>query len=118
MSREVSISSVPQTANDTTFVMNRAVSRQAILRRVVAGAFLGLAWGAAMRAWMAMLALEFGERPQFSWQGTFGAILLPAALIGAIQGGAAYAAETSQRKWWRWAILSPLLLVIGPLVFL
>jgi hypothetical protein len=62
---------------------------------------------------MTVLALKFGEQPKFSWRGTFGGILLPAALVGAWLGAAIYAAETSSSKRWRWSILSPLLLVLG-----
>jgi hypothetical protein len=114
MRQEMLTSPIPQTVNATTLVADQSISRKAILGRVAAGAILGLAWGAALRAWMALLALKFGERPQVTWQGTFGAILLPAALMGAILGGAAYAVETSGRKRWRWALLSPLLLILGP----
>jgi hypothetical protein len=89
---------------------------KAITRRVAIGSFLGLAWGASLRAWMALLALKFGERPQFTGEGTFGAILLPTALVGAMLGGAAYVAETSGSKRWRWATLLPLLLVLGPAI--
>jgi hypothetical protein len=96
---------------------NLAIQRRAMVHRVAVGTLLGLAWGASLRAWMVVLALEFGERPHFTWQGTFGAILLPAALMGAILGGATHAAETSAKTRWRWATLSPLLLVIGPAIF-
>src|SRR6478752_3397912 len=84
--------------------------------RVAAGAVLGLAWGAALRGWMVVLALEFGERPHFTWQGTFGGILLPAATMGAMLGVAAAAEDASARKWRRRATLSPLLLVLGPAI--
>ncbi len=84
--------------------------------QAAAGAVLGLAWGAALRGWMVVLALEFGERPHFTWQGTFGGILLPAAVVGAILGVSASAEGPSARKWSRWAILSPLLLVLGPAI--
>jgi hypothetical protein len=33
---------------------------------MVVGACLGLAWGFALRAWMVVLALKFGEQPQFT----------------------------------------------------
>jgi hypothetical protein len=89
---------------------------KAITRRVAIGTFLGLAWGASLRAWMALLALKFEEPPQFTWNGTFGAVLLPTALVGAMLGGAIYVAETSDRKRWRWATLLPLLLVLGPAI--
>jgi succinate dehydrogenase hydrophobic anchor subunit len=61
---------------------------------------------------MALLAVELGDRPRLTWSGSFGAILLPAAVIGALLGLAASIAETSDSKWWRWALLSPLLLAI------
>jgi len=114
MSQEVSVSPVLQTVTVRAPVADRAISRRAILRRVVVGATLGLAWGVALRAWMALLALEFGDRPQFTWHGTFGAILLPAALMGGILGVAAFSAETSDVKRWRWGIFSPMLFVLGP----
>lgn len=85
-------------------------------KQVLYGAFLGLTWGASLRAWMTVLTLEFGSRPEFTWSGTFGAILLPAALVGALLGKAAHAAETSGNKWWRWATLSPLLLMVAPML--
>lgn len=86
------------------------------VRRAVGGAFLGLAWGAALRAWMVVLALEFGDRPQFTWHGTFGAVLLPAALTGALLGVAATAGRPSETARWRLIIFSPLLLVVGPVI--
>jgi hypothetical protein len=73
--------------------------------------------GASLRTWMVLLALKLGDSPHFTWEGTFGAILLPTALVGAVLGGATYVAESSDRKWWRWAILLPLLLVLGPVIF-
>jgi hypothetical protein len=94
----------------------RFINIKAMIRRIAIGAFLGLAWGAALRAWMVLLALKFGDVPQFTWGGTFGGILLPAALLGAMTGVATYVAECSDKKWWRWATLLPLLLVLGPLI--
>lgn len=87
-------------------------------RRMLVGGFLGLAFGESLRAWMALLALEFGSTPQFTWTGTFGGILLPAALAGVLLGAAAHDAETSDKKRWRWAILSPLLMIAGPALVL
>lgn len=97
-----------------------------MMRRVVVGAFLGLAWGATLRAWMTLLALVFGDRPQYTWLGAFGAILLPAALMGAMLGWATWAAETPDatsagnpiRKRWRWAILSPLVMFLAPAILI
>lgn len=65
---------------------------------------------------MVVLALEFGERPHFTWQGTFGGMLLPAAIMRSILGVAASAEDASARKSRRWATLSPLLLVLGPAI--
>lgn len=82
-------------------------------RWMVVGACLGLAWAVALRAWMVVLALKFGEQPNFTWRGTFAGILLPAALVGAWLGGATHSSATSGSKTWRWSFLSPLLLVLG-----
>lgn len=113
MSQDVSIRTNPQTVKATTLGTMKAASHKDITRRVVVGACLGLAWGVALRAWMVMLALKFGEHPKFTWRGTFGGILLPAALVGACLGAATHAAANSSSKRWRWSILSPLLLVLG-----
>jgi hypothetical protein len=90
---------------------------RAIARFVSVGLVLGLAWGAALRAWMAVLAMQFGETPEFSWRGAFGAVLAPAALVGAILGAASYFAEMRNASAWRWAILSPLLFVVFSVMF-
>lgn len=111
------MSQITQTANDANLSAKLVIHRHTMTRRIAVGTFLGLAWGASLRAWMVVLALEFGERPHFTWLGTFGAILLPAALMGAILGVASHTAETSAKTRWRWAILSPLLLVIVPVIF-
>jgi hypothetical protein len=65
---------------------------------------------------MVGLALQFGASPQFTWEGTFGGILLPAATVGAILGVAASGEGASARKWRRWAALSPVLLVLAPAI--
>lgn len=88
-----------------------------IVSRVLVGAFLGVVWGASLRTWMALLAVELGDRSQFSWLSTVGGVLLPAMLMGALLGAAVYIAETSDRKHWRWLLLSPLLLITGPVFF-
>lgn len=91
-------------------------ARRAMAWRAAAGGFLGFSWGGALRTWMVILALKFGEQPKFTWRGTLGGILLPAALVGAILGVATHAAQTSEQKRWRWSILSPLILILGPAV--
>lgn len=102
--------------NPATLAVSRPFFQYAVTMRTIAGAFLGFAWGAALRGWMVLLALNFGERPQFTWQGTIAGILLPAAVLGAMLGRLKSAAEVSRRKLW-WVILSPFLLVIGPAIF-
>lgn len=87
--------------------------RKEYIQPIAIGAFLGLAWGAALRAWMVTLALELGSPPKYSWLGTFGGILLPSAIVGAILGCAASVAHTTHSTRWRWALLSPWLLVIA-----
>jgi hypothetical protein len=116
MSESPSPRSITRSANDPASSSHQAVNRSSFASRSLVGAFLGLAWGASLRAWMVLLALELGDRPEFSWTGTFAAVLFPAALCGAILGGAVYVAETSAGKRWRWAILSPLLLPLGPAI--
>ena len=69
---------------------------------VVAGALLGLAWGSSLRAWMALLAFQLGDPQKVTWQGTFAGVLLPAMVVRALDGGAVYAAKTSERKGCRW----------------
>lgn len=92
--------------------MPQFVARQALTVRTAVGAFLGMAWGAALRGWMVLLALNFGEQPQFTWQGTLGGILIPATVVGALLGRA----KGSETKRW-WVIFSPWLLVLGPAIF-
>lgn len=113
MSQDVSLISDPPSGKATTLPMLKTALHKDITRRAVVGACLGLAWGAALRAWMVILALNFGESPKFTWRGTFGGILLPAALVGSWLGAASHAAETSTSKRWRWVVSSPLLLVLG-----
>ena len=51
-----------------------------------------------------------------TWSGTFGAILLPAVVVGALLGAAVYDAESSDRQRWRWAGFAPLLLAVAAAV--
>lgn len=111
MASDLSLGSVSQPTPE-----NMTLHRSPIARRVFAGSFLGLTWGASLRAWMVLLALELGDNPRFTWSGTFGAVLFPTALVGALLGAAAHDAEVSDRKRWRWTILSPLLLIVGPVI--
>ena len=78
---------------------------------------MGLAWGLALRSWMAVLALGFGDWPVFTVRGTFAAVVAPAVVMGAVLGWAEHARRTGG-KGWRWAALAPLLLVLPPAVLL
>lgn len=80
---------------------------------VMVGAFLGLTWGCALRAWMVLLTLQLGDWPNVTWRGTFAGVLLPATLLGALIGHAISTAKISGRKCWRLVLVSPLLLVLG-----
>lgn len=81
------------------------------MRIILCGAALGLAWGAGLRGWMAVLA---GESSRYTWSGTVLGVLLPATLVGATLGWAEQARRTGGRRGWRWAALSPLLFVVMP----
>ncbi len=78
-------------------------------RVTLLGAILGLAWGAGLRGWMAVIA---GGSSSFTWSGTFVAILLPSTLVGAALGWAEHARRTGGRGAWRWTALTPLLFVM------
>lgn len=83
------------------------------VRGAALGALAGLAWAAALRAYMAEVA---GPLSRVDWAGTFGAILLPGALAGALLG-AAYARRAAGRtRGLRWFGLAPLLLAFAPLL--
>jgi hypothetical protein len=100
---------------EPNFAMSLGMHLETVAGRMAVGTFLGLVWGASLRAWMVLLALQGGGQPHFTWSGTFGGILLPAALMGAVLGGASHVEASAHSRWW--TILSPLLLMVGPLVF-
>jgi hypothetical protein len=78
-------------------------------RSVVLGAILGTAWSASMRGYMAQLA---GSESTVTWLGTFGAVLLPGAVVGALLGWASHR-RGAVPAWLAW---SPLLLAATPLI--
>ena len=81
-------------------------------RAIAIGAFLGLFWGVSMRAWMTVLAFEFGDWPIYTARGTFVSVVAPAAAMGALLGWAEAARRDGGRRGWRWATLAPLLMVV------
>jgi hypothetical protein len=77
-------------------------------RSVVVGAVLGVAWSASLRGYMAQLA---GPESQVTWLGTFGGVILPGAVVGALLGWARHRRGAGP-AWLAW---SPLLLAVAPL---
>jgi hypothetical protein len=75
---------------------------------VVVGAVLGTAWSASLRGYMAQLA---GPASQMTWLGTFGGVILPGAVVGALLGWARHRRGAGP-AWLAW---SPLLLAMAPL---
>jgi len=87
---------------------DRAGRRQAA-RYVLLGALLGLTWGSSLRGWMIQLA---GPDSTFTWSGTFGGLLAPAVVVGALLGWAGHLRRTGGRPRPRWLVPAPLLLPI------
>jgi hypothetical protein len=73
---------------------------------VLLGALCGLAWATALRAFMSEVA---GPESGASWSGTFGWILAPGLVAGALLGWAEHLRRTGGRRRWRWLALAPLL---------
>ncbi len=85
---------------------------QETAKAVLAGAVLGLAWGTALRGWMASLALEFGDWPRITAAGTFGSVLAPATVAGGLLGWAYACRRAGRGMGWRWTAAAPLLLAV------
>lgn len=118
MTLEKQSSSPDQKAISLNNIYESIKERSAALKYTSAGALLGLSWAAALRAWMVLLALEFGDQPRVTWVNTFVVILLASAMVGAILGTAEFIRRTTGNPRWRWAALAPLILVIYPLLFM
>ena len=78
---------------------------------LILGAVIGLTWSAALRAYMVSLA---GHASAFSWWGTFGSILFPGALSGALLA-------LAWRRGWQarpstWFAFAPTPLALVPLL--
>ena len=63
-------------------------------------------WAAGLRVFMSEVA---GPETAATWMGTFGWILVPGLLAGALLGWAEHLRRTGGRQGWRWLALSPLL---------
>ena len=79
---------------------------------VAIGITCGIAWAAGFRSYMVELA---GPASTFTWWGTFGAILLPGAVAGALLGWAEALRRAGGRRGWRWLALAPLAFAIAPM---
>ncbi len=77
------------------------------------GAFGGLAWACALRAYMVELV---GSASRIEWVGTYLQILLPAVITGALLGLAEYFRRTGGRPGWRWLAAAPVVLAVAPLL--
>ncbi|GLZ47905.1 hypothetical protein Acsp06_40900 [Actinomycetospora sp. NBRC 106375] len=78
-------------------------------QRVAAGVVGGIAWGAALRGFMAALA---GPASVVTWLGTFGFLLLPSAVVGGLLG---YAEHRRRRgRPGRRLTLVPLIFALDP----
>jgi hypothetical protein len=80
------------------------------VRLLVLGGVFGLAWSAGLRGFMAEVA---GAGSLVDWTGTFGWILLPGVITGALLGWAEFLRRTGGRRGWRWLALSPLVQAAG-----
>lgn len=80
---------------------------------VVIGSVCGLAWSAALRGWMSELA---GSSSGIHWFGTFGAVLLPGLITGALLGWAEHLRRRGGVSGWRWLALAPLTFAIAPML--
>ena len=87
-------------------------ARPAIITQILVGAVVGLAWGAAFRAYMAEIA---GGASRLEWYGTFVGVLAAGVITGALLGLAEYFRRTGGRRHWRWLALAPLAFAILPL---
>jgi uncharacterized membrane protein YgdD (TMEM256/DUF423 family) len=84
-------------------------SRHAVLRAALIGLGLGVAWGAAARAWMRLVSTE----PEFSWVGT-SMILGLSGVLGLLIGLSWVARRaTGRRRWFRLLFLPGLILFAG-----
>jgi hypothetical protein len=78
-------------------------------RLVVAGVVCGIAWGAALRGFMATVA---GPESEVTWLGTFGFILLTSALVGGLLGYAEHRRRVGRPR--RRLTLVPLIFAVDP----
>ncbi|POH67894.1 MULTISPECIES: hypothetical protein [Cryobacterium] len=93
--------------------MDDKSAEPAAVSLIVIGAICGIAWAAGFRAYMVELV---GIASTFEWDGTFGAILLPGAIAGALLGWAEALRRSGGVRGWRWLALAPLAFAVAPLL--
>jgi hypothetical protein len=72
---------------------------------VALGGLCGLAWAAGLRGFMALVA---GLEHHTTWVGTFGWVLVPGVVTGALLGWAEHLRRTGGRRHRRWLACAPL----------
>jgi hypothetical protein len=98
--------------SDTTTNLTRLrTEHEAGARLALVGAGGGLAWSCALRGWMMAIA---GPESTVTWAGTFGGVLVPAAVVGGLLGWAE-ARRLAGSSPSGWLVASPLLLGLAPL---
>lgn len=90
-----------------------AADRRTAAALITIGAVCGIAWAAGFRGYMVALA---GPSSTFGWAGTFGALILPGAIVGGLLGWAEVLRRRGGRRGWRWLALAPLAFAIAPLL--
>ena len=97
---------------ESSVVEADARTRHSAVATVLVGAVSGVAWAAALRAYMAEIA---GGASRLDWYGTFVGILAAGLITGALLGLAEYFRRTGGRRHWRWLALAPLTFAVLPL---
>jgi len=80
-----------------------------LLRAALTGLVGGALWGVAVRVFMRLVTTD---RPEFSWVGTAGIVLLT-SIFGVAVGVAAQARREGRSQWWLLAVVPGLLLFVG-----
>lgn len=93
------------TASTTVGTATRPFPVRRISGLVALGGLCGLAWAAGLRGLMALVA---GADHHTTWTGTFGWVLAPGVVTGALLGWAEYLRQTGGRRRWRWLACAPL----------
>ena len=93
------------TTGETAATATAPVTGRRAAGLVALGGLCGLTWAAGLRGLMALVA---GADHNTTWVGTFGWLLLPATVTGALLGWAEHLRRTGGRRHWRWLACAPL----------